>query len=91
MICEPVNHTALEEWMRLQISEHVGRRELSCEAESLAGGRAVGTYPCGERDVCETMTLKQCFALGLALQYVDRVIMYIQYQFKMTTFQYCAE
>lgn len=37
MACEPNKHTALGELRRIQISEHVGRRELSCEAESLRG------------------------------------------------------
>ena len=37
MVCEPYKDTALGELRRVQISEHVGRRELSCEAESLRG------------------------------------------------------
>lgn len=37
MTCEPYKHIALGELRRVQISEHVGRRELSCEAESLRG------------------------------------------------------
>ena len=37
MACEPYKHTALGELRRIQISEHVGRRKLSCEAQRLRG------------------------------------------------------
>ena len=42
--CDPSNHTALGELRRFQISEHVGRRELSCEAGSL--NSIGGTFLC---------------------------------------------
>lgn len=65
MTCEPSNHTALGEMRRLQISEHVGRRELSCEAESL---RVLMRRALVLREMFEIIPLKQCLAQGLALQ-----------------------
>ncbi len=58
IICEPSNHTALRGLRRLQISEHVERRELSCEAESLRL-RDTRTPACVPREMFETVSLKQ--------------------------------
>ena len=52
MTREPSNDIALEEVRRLQISEHVEKRELSCEAERLRASEEGMLMECTwERDI----------------------------------------
>ena len=68
MACEPYKHTALGELRRIQISEHVGRRKLSCEAERLRGEGTellMGSIG-GAEEVCETILADQRLTQGIA-------------------------